>query len=109
MVSGRRFTIGCSLGLAASAIALALSTTSFAVSLENASYDWRMRSSARPATAREDIVFVEINDSSIATLEPVFGRWPWPRVVHASMIDYLTRAKARVIAYDVLFLEGDSR
>jgi adenylate cyclase len=30
-------------------------------------------------------------------------------MVHAGIIDYLTRAKARVIAYDVLFLERDTR
>lgn len=105
----RKPLIGAGVGLAGALVALALATTSFGVGLENSSYDWRMRSNARPATARNDIVFVEINDSSIATLEPVFGRWPWPRVVHASLIDYLTRAKARVIAYDVLFLEADSR
>ncbi len=95
--------------MAGAIVAMALSATSFGVSLENSSYDWRMRVTARPDTARQDIVFVEINDSSIAALEPVFGRWPWPRVVHASIIDYLVRAKARVIAYDVLFLEGDTR
>lgn len=100
---------GATLGVAAAGLALALSVTTFGIGLENSSYDWRMRVTARPATAREDIVFVEINDSSIAALEPVFGRWPWPRVVHASIIDYLTRARARVIAYDVLFLEGDTR
>ena len=105
----RATLIGISLGVAAAAMALALSFTSFGITLENSSYDWRLRSTAQPATARQDIVFVEINDSTIAALEPVFGRWPWPRVVHAGIIDYLTRAHARVIAYDVLFLEGDTR
>src|SRR4051812_22110459 len=79
------------------------------MSFENTTYDWRMRATVHPETARQDIVLVEINDSSIATLEPVFGRWPWPRVVHADIIDYLTRAKAKVIAYDVLFLDADTR
>lgn len=105
----RATLIGVSLGVAAAALALTLSATSVGISLENSTYDWRMRATARPATAREDIVFVEINDSSIAALEPAFGRWPWPRVVHAGIIDYLIRAKARVIAYDVLFLEADTR
>lgn len=105
----RATLIGASLGVAAAGIAFALSLTSLGIGLENTSYDWRMRAAAQPATARQDIVFVEINDSTIAALEPVFGRWPWPRVVHAGIIDYLTRAKARVIAYDVLFLEGDNR
>jgi len=33
------------------------------------------------------------------------GRWPWPRLVHASLLDYLARAPAQVIVYDVLFTE----
>lgn len=77
--------------------------------LENSTYDLRMRIHADPASARKDIVLVEIDDSSLAAVEPVFGRWPWPRAVHASLIDFLARAGARVIAYDVLFLEPDSR
>jgi adenylate cyclase len=105
----RATLIGVSLGVAAAGLALALSITPAGINLENSSYDWRLRATAQPDTARKDIVFVEINDSTIRALEPVFGRWPWPRVVHAGIIDYLTRAKARVIAYDVLFLEGDTR
>lgn len=108
-MNARRFAIGASIGLVAACVAIWLAGTASGLSLENSSYDLRMRSTARPGTARQDIVFVEINDSSIRALEPVFGRWPWPRVVHAALIDYLTRAKARVIAYDVLFLEGDAR
>lgn len=88
---------------------LGAAPTSFGVSLENATYDARLRATARPGTARPDIALVEINDSSIAALEPVFGRWPWPRVVHASIIDFLARAGAKAIAYDVLFLEADTR
>ena len=42
-------------------------------------------------------------------LEPIFGRWPWPRIVHASVIDYIARAGARVIVYDVVFSERETR
>lgn len=90
-------------------LALGLSVAGILTPVENATYDWRLRFNARAADARTDIVIVDINDSSLATVEPVFGRWPWPRAVHAYLIDYLKRAGARVIAYDVLFLEPDSR
>ena len=105
----RSRVIGAFVGLAGVALALALAPTGAMTALENSTYDLRMRFHADPASARPDIVFVEINDSSLNTVEPSFGRWPWPRVVHASIIDYLVRAHARVIAYDVLFLEPDSR
>lgn len=108
-MTARRLGVGVSIGVAAALLALLLAPTSLGTSLENLTYDWRMRATARPDTARQDIVFVEINDSSIAALEPVFGRWPWPRVAHAGIIDFLSRAGAKVIAYDVLFLDADAR
>ena len=40
-------------------------------------------------------------------LEPAFGRWPWPRFVHAAVINYLARNHARMIVYDVLLPEPD--
>ena len=55
-----------------------------------------LRSSSSRSTSRRS-----------AALEPVVGRWPWPRLVHASAIDYLKRSGAKVIAYDVLFGERE--
>ena len=42
-------------------------------------------------------------------MEPLVGRWPWPRLVHATVIDYLAAAGAKVIGYDILFPERDIR
>jgi CHASE2 domain-containing sensor protein len=64
---------------------------------------------ARPDTARTDIALVEIDEYSLRNLQPNAGRWPWPRAVHSMLIDYLARAPAKVIAYDVLFTEADTR
>ncbi len=75
--------------------------------MELATYDLRLDVTARPAEPAADIVLVSIDDDSIRRLEPVVGRWPWPRVVHATLLEYLTRAPARVIVYDVLFAEAD--
>jgi adenylate cyclase len=64
---------------------------------------------ADPSSARSDVVLVEINETTLRELEPLAGRWPWPRVVHASLIEFLARAPARVVAYDILFTERDRR
>ncbi len=48
---------------------------------------------------------VAIDDSSLAAL----GRWPWPREVHAQMIDRLHQAGASAIGMAVLFTEPDAR
>lgn len=49
------------------------------------------------------IVIVEIDESSIKEM----GLFPWPRERHAQFIDLLTRARAKAIAFDVLFTERD--
>ncbi len=54
--------------------------------------------------APEDVVIVAIDDGSIAQL----GRWPWPRAVHAALLDRLREADARAVALDILFTEPES-
>ncbi len=72
-------------------------------------YDWRLTHTARPETARTDIAIIEIDEVSLRSLQPNAGRWPWPRAVHSMLIDYLARARANVIAYDVVFSDADTR
>jgi adenylate cyclase len=72
-------------------------------------YDWRLTRTARPESARKDIAIVQIDEPSLRSLQPNAGRWPWPRAVHSMLLDYLARAPAKVIAYDVEFSEPDTR
>jgi adenylate cyclase len=101
--------IGAAVSLLAGALALAVGHTPFVQTIELKTYDWRMRLTARPAAPSADIVIVAMNDDSIKRLEPVVGRWPWPRLVHAAVLDFLARAPARAIVYDGLFTERDTR
>ena len=55
---------------------------------------------ARPASS-DDIVIVAIDDASLAQV----GTWPWPRTVHARLIDRLAQAESGPVMFDVLFLE----
>ncbi len=72
-------------------------------------YDWRVRRIADPSKASQDIVLVEINDTSIRDLAELAGRWPWPRVVLASAIDFIARGKPKAIAVDLTITEADLR
>jgi adenylate cyclase len=101
--------VGVAIAAAATLVALALGGSDFVTRIELATYDWRMRLTARPSEPSPEIVIVAMNDDSIKRLEPVVGRWPWPRLVHAAVIDFLARGPARVIAYDGLFTERDAR
>ena len=77
--------------------------------LEMQTYDWRLSTTADPATARKDIALIEIDEYSLRNLEPYAGRWPWPRLIHSTLFDYLSRAKPKVIVYDVNFAEPDDK
>ena len=105
----RKLSISVGLALVAAALALALERVPFVREIELQTYDWRMQLTARPAGPVDDIVLVSINDDSVRRMAPLVGRWPWPRMVHASLIDFLSRAPAKVIVYDVLFTEPDIR
>lgn len=50
-----------------------------------------------------DIVIVAIDDASIAAI----GRWPWPRVLHSTLLERLADARPRAIALDLLLSEPD--
>jgi serine/threonine-protein kinase len=68
-------------------------------SLERKAYDMGVQATAR--TASDKIAVIAIDDTSLANI----GRWPWSREVLAAMTDKLSAAKAKVIAYGVLFSE----
>jgi adenylate cyclase len=105
-----RCGIGLAIGAAAALLAFALGRTPFVGNIELLTYDWRMRLTARPARPSDDIVLVSIDDDSVRRMAASgFGRWPWPRLIHGYLVDYLTRAPAKVIVYDVLFTEPDAQ
>lgn len=52
----------------------------------------------------DDIIIVAIDEQSLATL----GRWPWPRILHAELIDQLTAAGAATIIFDIIFAEPEA-
>jgi adenylate cyclase len=105
----RKAAAGLLIGVCAAGIVLALTDLEAFRTVELKTYDWRLTHTADPSTARKDIALVEIDEESLYNLQKVAGRWPWPRVVHGSLIDYLSRGKPAAIVYDVLFAEPDTR
>ena len=95
--------------LAAALLAGGLGWLPFFRNIELDTYDRRVAATARPAAPAADISLVLIDNDSLRRMEPLVGRWPWPRLVHATVIDYLAAAGAKVIAYDILFAERDLR
>ena len=69
--------------------------------LDRAIYDLAIRGMQRAPDPTVAIVVVD--DDALA----VFGRWPWPRRIHAELVRKLTAAGARGIGMDILFAEAD--
>src|SRR6266545_1163917 len=88
-----------SVGLAASALALAASRAHVMRGLELGSVDFRFEVRGKQ-TPPSNVVLVKIDDK---TLNDLHMRWPYKRSVHAELIDRLSKAGAKVIAFDVLF------
>ncbi len=73
------------------------------LALNNPLYDSLRRLTPLPVDPR--ILLVTIDDQSLKKL----GQWPWPRSVHADLIDRLSAALPAGILFDVIFSEpGDA-
>lgn len=55
-----------------------------------------------PLVSPSEIVVVAIDEPSFAEIPK---QWPWPRSLHARLIDQLKKAGAMVIGFDILFAE----
>lgn len=84
------------------AVALSLATLTNAWLLnELRSFDY-LSTVAKPALPENGPVIVAIDEPSMAEI----GRqWPWPRALHARLIEALRKAGARAIGIDVIFAE----
>ncbi|WP_445370780.1 CHASE2 domain-containing protein [Methylomonas sp. HW2-6] len=64
-------------------------------------YDLQLPLLASPASP--EIVIIEVDQESLAE----FGRWPWPRDIHARLLEFLAQSKPRAVALDFIFSEAD--
>ena len=81
------------------AVVLLNQATDLIGTLERRFYDFSSTSTSRQPSDR--IAIIAIDDQSIANI----GRWPWPRDIHAKLIDMLAAARAKVIVETVFFIE----
>ena len=82
---------------------------SFLEDFENKTIDARLRFFAAPTPKTGRILILDISEDSIRKLEPVYGRWPWPRSVFGEVAAYLSRNGAAAVGFDLLFSEKSLR
>jgi signal transduction histidine kinase len=90
----------------ASLLATAAGTSTLLRDIESRTYDLRVRWHTPREPARLPITILAVDDESLARLEPAAGRWPWPRALFATVLDYAS--EARLIGLDILFPESDA-
>ena len=95
---GRRADALIALAVVVGVLALHATTDLFS-GLERRFYDFASTQTERLPSER--IAIIAIDDQSVANI----GRWPWPREVHAQLIDQLKVAGAKTVAHTALFFE----
>ena len=66
--------------------------------------DTLQRVTARDARF-DDVLLIDFDDSSLEALSPHVGPWPYPRSVHAVLLDFLREAGTRTVVFDIVFGE----
>ncbi|MGI9354719.1 MAG: CHASE2 domain-containing protein, partial [Rhizobiaceae bacterium] len=94
---GRQRLIAAILLLCIAATAALLHQSRPVIVVQNLLTEWRSVLAKRPVTG--EVAFLAIDKASIDHI----GQWPWPRRVHAEIIDRLVDAGAAEIAFDIDF------
>jgi adenylate cyclase len=55
----------------------------------------------------KDIVIVDIDEASPASLANEYGRWPWPRMVLGEFLEHLELQKPKAVVFDIMFSDPD--
>jgi len=78
-------------------VLLGLTQAGMLASLDRRLEDWRLSSASQPVSGTT--VVVEIDSKSLAEI----GVWPWPRSLHAALLDRLMDAGAEEVVFDIDF------
>ncbi|MCP3850165.1 MAG: adenylate/guanylate cyclase domain-containing protein [Gammaproteobacteria bacterium] len=86
---------------------LALSELSILQRYDNLWLDFLTRIQAQSNYSDPSIVVIDIDEQGLHSMDKVVGRWPWPRSVHAELIEFLEGQGAKAIVFDFIFSEKD--
>jgi len=75
---------------------------------QNSVLDRLVRVQAARSRGDPAIVIIDIDESSLARLQDVAGRWPWPRAIHAELIEGIAAQRPQAIVFDLLFSDIDT-
>ncbi len=75
--------------------------------MRQAAFDIMVRLRILVPKPDKDIVIVDINEASLASLSKEYGRWPWPRQVLGEFLEHLEQQHPTAVIFDILFSDPD--
>lgn len=54
-----------------------------------------------------ETVIIDIDERSLEAMAEIHGRFPWPRSVHAEVVEWVAAQQPRAILFDILFTDPD--
>lgn len=75
--------------------------------LEKFSLDYRYINYMPQHEPSKEIVFIDIDDQSLTSLNERLGRWPWSREVISNALEYVEQGSPKMVLLDILFSEND--
>jgi len=96
---------GAALGLLAWLIVLVFYFTQTLEPFELKAYDRLCQMGLAGGRAPSEIVLVTVDQGSLDAAQKAGVNWPWPRQMYAPLVQYMTLAGARAVAFDILYTE----
>ncbi|BCM23960.1 CHASE2 domain-containing protein [Methyloradius palustris] len=75
--------------------------------MENRVADAMLARHALKSAPDKDIIIVDIDERSLDLMADSVGRWPWPRSLHAELVEGIEKQHPKAIVFDVLFSDPD--
>ena len=102
----KKFLSGLTIIFFAALTALIADFSGLSSIYENKTIDIRTQLCRKEVPLTDEIAIILIDESSLQAMNEIAGRWPWPRYIHAELIDYLALCGAESIVMDILFTEN---
>ena len=79
---------------------------SFFNRLDHMVYDSSVKLLRLKKSTTDKIAVILIEEASLETLNPIVGRWPWPRAIYSDLLDFLSMGEPAAVLFDILFTEN---
>lgn len=74
--------------------------------LDHMVYDSAVKFIRLNKSTADRVAVILIEEASLETLNPIVGRWPWPRAIYSDLLDFLSMGEPAAVLFDILFTEN---